>query len=294
MALPVNPVAFVLPQLNASLELSEALSIVGEYTAPDAYALPTITLTMPAIQFNGGLFQLALTDSNINTLVNPATEAVYVSEKITYYADDLKFPVLKNDANVLLKDLPVVNGAVPLGKQLRQREESDRRNLPESMIHELAFQLTGVSKMDDQLVNGAVLKDAIRTYLDSALPTFIKAQLGNCNGKTQNISGASDMPTRANVPRELFMQIVESVVGGVDPSTGIAKSSRLNSLFDSSNLSGDRYGITLIAGDTLRFSITISPRSTVGEVSDDVDVIVDGLPHAKQEARTVELVITLV
>jgi hypothetical protein len=49
----------------------------------------------------------------------------------------------------------------------------------------------------------------------------------------------------------------------------------------------------LIAGDTLRFSITISPYSASGVVA-DVDVIVDGLPEPKQEARTVELVITLV
>jgi hypothetical protein len=220
---------------------------------------------------------------------------VYVSEKITYYADDLKFPTLATDAGIPLKDLDVVNGAAHESKILRQREESDRRNLPESMVHELAFQLTGVSKMDDQLVNGAALKDAIRTYLDSALPTFIKAQLGNCNGKTQNISGASDMPTRANVPRELFMQIVESVVGGVNPSTGLARSSRLNELFASGNYdsAAGRYGIKLIAGDTLRFSIAISPYSVAG-VAQDVDVIVDGLPEPKQEARTVELVITLV
>jgi hypothetical protein len=216
----VEPVAFVLPTLNASFALAEALSIVGEYTPPAAYALPTITLTMAASKFNGGLFQLALTDSNINTLASPATEAVYVSEKITYYADDLKFPTLANDAGIPLKDLPVVNGAVPESKTIRQREELNKHNLPESMVHELAYQLTNVSKMDDQLVNGEALKDAIRTYLDSSLPTFIKAQLGNCNGKTQNISGASDMPTSANVPRELFMQIVDSVVGGVNPSTG--------------------------------------------------------------------------
>ena len=221
---------------------------------------------------------------------------MYVSEKITYYANDGvdKFPLLKNDANVLLKDLPVVNGNVHVSKTIRQREELNKQSLPESMIHELAYQLTGVSKMDDQLANGEALKTAIRTYLDSALPTFIKAQLGNCNGKTQNITGASDMTGSANVSRELFMQIVKSVVGGVNPSTGSMKSSRLNNLFESSNLSGGRYGIKLIAGDTLRFSIKIAPFSTVGEVSDDVDVIVDGALHPKQEARTVELVITLI
>jgi hypothetical protein len=67
----------------------------------------------------------------------------------------------------------------------------------------------------------------------------------------------------------------------------------LNSLFDGSNLVGGKYGIKFIAGDTLHFSITISPFS-VGGVAQDIDYIVDGVQHVKQEARTVELVITMV
>jgi hypothetical protein len=281
---------FVLPALNASYELLQALSIIGDYTAPAPFALPTITLSMPASQFNDGLFQLALTDSNINTLVNPASEAVYFSEKITYYANESKFPLLKNSGNMLLKDLPVVNGTAL--KPLRQRNAGVDR-LSDSMIHELAYQLIGVSLMDDQIANGATLKASIDDYLTTALPAFVRSQLANCNGKTQNIAGASDLTTRANVSRELFMQIVESVVGGVNPATGSAKSSRLNSLFADSNLAGGKYGIKFIAGDTLRFSITIAPYS-VGGVVQDVDYIVDGVQHAKQEARTVELVITMV
>jgi hypothetical protein len=280
---------FVLSTLNASYELSQALSIVGNYTAPDIFALPTITLSMPASQFNDGLFQLALTDSNINTLVNPATEAVYYSEKITYYANNAKFPLLKNSGNVLLKDLPVVNGAAV--KPLRQRNAGADR-LSDSMVHELAYQAIGVSLMNDQLANGVALTSSIDDYLTTALPAFVKLQLANCDGKTQNIAGASDLTTRANVSRELFMQIVESVVGGVT-GTGAAKSSRLNSLFADSNFAGGKYGIKFIAGDTLRFSITISPFS-VGGVVQDVDYIVDGVQHVKQEARTVELVITMV
>jgi surface protein len=293
-AAPTGPVlmpcAFVLPQLNASYELSQALSIIGDYTAPAPYALPTITLSMPAWLFNDGLFQLQLTDSNINTLANPATEAVYFSEKITYYADPEKLPLLKDYANVLLKDLPVINGAAL--KPLRQRV-TGVDGLGASMIHELAYQLIGVSLMDDQIDNGAALKASIDEYLTTSLPSFVRLQLANCNGKTQNIAGASDLTTRANVSRELFMQIVESVVGGVNPVTGTAKSSRLNSLFDGSNLVGGKYGIKFIAGDTLRFSITIAPYS-VGGVVQDVDHIVDGAQHVKQEARTVELVITMV
>ena len=280
---------FVLPALNASYELLQALSIIGDYTAPAPFALPTITLSMSASLFNDGLFQLALTDSNINTLVNPATEAVYYSEKITYYADQAKFPLLKNSGNVLLKDLPVVNGAAL--KPLRQRNAGTDR-LSESMVHELAYQAIGVSLMNDQLDNGDALKASIDTYLTTALPAFVRAQLAACDGKTQNIAGASDLLTRANVSRELFMQIVESVVGGIS-GTGSAKSSRLNALFADSNFAGGKYGIKFIAGDTLRFSITISPYS-VGGVVQDVDYIVDGVQHAKQEARTVELVITMV
>jgi hypothetical protein len=83
------------------------------------------------------------------------------------------------------------------------------------------------------------------------------------------------------------MQIVESVVGGVDPVSGTMKSSRLNDLFSASNLSGERYGIKLIGGDTLRFLVTIAPNSAA------VDVIVDGAAHAAQQARTVELIIAL-
>jgi hypothetical protein len=279
----------VLPQLNASLELSQALSIIGDYTPPEAFAFPTITLSMPASQFNDGLFQLELVDSNINTLVNPATEAVYFSEKIIYYADQEKLPLLKDYANVLLKDLPVINGAAL--KPLRQRV-TGVDGLGASMVHELAFQAIGVSLMDDQLANGATLKASIDEYLTTSLPSFVRLQMANCNGKTQNIAGASDLTTRANVSRELFMQIVESVVGGVNPVTGTARSSRLNSLFDGSNLVGGKYGIKFIAGDTLRFSITISPFS-VGGVAQDIDYIVDGVQHVKQEARTVELVISM-
>ena len=289
-AVAVEPVAFVLTHLNGSFELLQALSVIGDYTAPAPYALPTITLSMPASSFNDGLFQLQLTDSNINTLVNPATEAVYFSEKITYYANQEKLPELKNSGNVLLKDLPVINGAAL--KPLRQRV-TGVDGLGASMIHELAYQLIGVSLMDDQIANGAALKASIDDYLTTALPAFVRLQLANCNGKTQNISGASDLTSRANVSRELFMQIVESVVGGVSPITGNAKSSRLNSLFDGSNLVGGKYGIKFIAGDTLRFSITIAPYS-VGGVVQDVDHIVDGVQHVKQEARTVELVITMV
>jgi hypothetical protein len=288
--LAVESCDFVLSTLSASYELSQALSIVGDYTAPDAYALPTITLSMSASLFNDDLFQLSLVDSNINTLVNPATEAVYYSEKIIYYADQSKLPELKNSALVLLKDLPVVNGAAV--KPLRQRTV-DVDGLGASMLHELAYQVTGVSLMDDQIDNGALLKSSIDSYLTTALPAFVRLQLANCDGKTQNIAGASDMITRQNVSRELFMQIVESVVGGVNPVTGTAKSSRLNSLFDGSNLVGGKYGIKFIAGDTLRFSITIAPHS-VGGVVEDIDYIVDGAQHVKQEARTVELVITMV
>ena len=291
MSVPaVEPCAFVLPTLNARFELSQALSIVGDYTAPAPFALPTITLSMLASSFNDGLFQIALTDSYINTLVNPATEAVYYSEKITYYADQAKLPELKDTDNALLKELPVVNGAAV--KYFHQRPGVSQR-LSESMVHELAYQLTGVSLMDDQLENGDALKASIDTYLTTALPAFVRAQLAACDGKTQNIAGASDLLTRANVSRELFMQIVESVVGGVDPVTGNAKSSRLNSLFDGSNFVEGKYGIKFIAGDTLRFSITIAPYSVDGVVQ-DVDVIVDGAQHVKQEARTVELVITMV
>ena len=292
MSVPaVEPCAFVLPTLNASFELSQALSIVGDYTAPAPFALPTITLSMLASSFNDGLFQIALTDSYINTLVNPATEAVYYSEKITYYADQAKLPELKDTANLLLKELPVVNGAAV--KFFHQRPGALYQRLSESMVHELAYQLTGVSLMDDQLENGDALKASIDTYLTTALPAFVRAQLAACDGKTQNIAGASDLLTRANVSRELFMQIVESVVGGVDPVTGNAKSTRLNSLFANTNLVGGKYGIKFIAGDTLRFSITIAPYSEDGVV-EDVDVIVDGAQHVKQEARTVELVITMV
>ena len=269
----VEPVAFVLPQLNASFELAQALSILGEYTAPEVYALPTITLSMPASQFNDGLFRLKLTDSNIHTLANPATEAVYHSEKITYYADQSKLPELKDINQVLLKDLPVINGATVPAKRLRQRVP-DVDGLAASMVHELAFQATGVSLMDDQLDNGVALKASIDQYLTVALPAFVRVQLANCDGKTQNLDGTTDLETRANVSRELFMQIVESVVGGVDPVTGNAKSSRLNSLFAESNLAApETYGIKFIAGDTLRFSITIAPRSIEGEgvTAEDID-----------------------
>ena len=288
----VNPVAFVLPTLNASHTLFAALAVSGIYNPPAAFdVLPTITLSMPAASFNGGLFQLKLTDSNINTLASPATEDVYVREKITYYADQTKFPLLKDTANVLLKDLPVVNGAAPDAKTIRQRPGAV--NLPESMVHELAYQLTGVSLMDDQLSNGDALKTAIRTYLDDTLPAALKVKLTECNGKTQNLT--QDLIDQTNIPRELFMQIVESVVGGVDPVTGYMKSSRLNDLFDASNYDAatEKYGIKLIAGDTLRFLITISPYAVAGVVQ-DVDVIVDGVQHVKQQARTVELVITMV
>ena len=291
----VNPVAFVLPTLNASYELFEALRIFGTYNPPAAFdVLPTITLSMPAASFNGGLFQLKLTDSNINTLASPATEDVYVKEKITYYADQSKFPLLKDTANVLLKDLPVVNGAAPVAKTIRQRPGA--LNLPESMVHELAYQLTGVSLMDDQLNNGDALKAAIRTYLDDTLPAALKVKLTQCNGRTQNLT--QDLIDQTNIPRELFMQIVESVVGGVDPVTGFAKSSRLNDLFDASNYDSatQKYGIKLIVGDTLRFLITISPYAVAGVVQ-DVDVIVDGKAQSTvypQQARTVELIIALV
>ena len=281
---------FVLPALNASFELGDVLHILGEYTAPDAYALPTITLSMSASLFNDGLFQLALTDSYINTLVNPATEAVYHSEKITYYTNDLKFPTLKNTANVLLKDLPVVNGATVPAKRIRQRNaETDR--LAASMVHELAYQAIGVSLMDDQLDNGEDLKAAIDNYLTTALPAFVKSKIADANGKTQNISAVSDSDGRDNVPRELFMQIVESCVGGTTGGEN-AKSSRLTSLFEASNLAGGKYGIKFIAGDSLRFSITIAPHSVDGVVQ-DIDYIVDGAGHPVQEARTVELIISM-
>jgi hypothetical protein len=102
---------------------------------------------------------------------------------------------------------------------------------------------------------------------------------------------------RNNVPRELFMQIVESVVGGVDPVAGSMKSSRLNDLFNASNYDAatEKYGIKLIVGDTLRFLITISPYAVAGVVQ-DVDVIVDGVAQSTvyaQQARTVELIISL-
>ena len=276
---------FVLSAFNASLELFEALRIFGTYNPPAAFdVLPTITLSMPVASFNGGLFQLELTDSNINTLASPATEDVYVREKITYYADQTKFPLLKSSTNVLLKDLPVDNGTAPAEKTLRQR--STAKSLPESMVHELAYQLTGVSLMDDQLSNGIALKTAIRDYLDAQLPAALKVKLTECNGKTQNLD--RNLLTQANIPRELFMQIVESCVGDRH-GTHLAKSSRLNTLFHSSNYTPltNRYGIKFIAGDTLRFLITIAPNSTA------VDVIVDGKSHDVQEARTVEVIITM-
>jgi hypothetical protein len=277
---------FVLSTLNASYDLFQALSITGNYTPPAAYdALPTITLPMSASLFNDGLFHLELVDSNIHTLLDSATEAVYFSEKIIYYADQSKFPELKDTANVLLKDLAVVNGAtVPAGKTIRQRPGAV--NLPESMVHELAYQLTGVSLMDDQLSNGDALKTAVRNYLDATLPLALKTKLTECNNKTQNLD--RNLLTQANIPRELFMQIVESCVGDRH-GTHLAKSSRLNTLFHSSNYTPltKRYGIKFIAGDTLRFLITIAPNSTA------VDVIVDGKSHDVQEARTVEVIITM-
>ena len=276
---------FVLSALNASYELFEALSITGNYNPPAAFdVLPTITLQMSTSLFNDGLFHLELVDSNIHTLLDSATEAVYFNEKIIYYADQSKFPELKNTANVLLKDLTVDNGAAPAEKTLRQRP--DARSLPESIVHELAYQLTGVSLMDDQLSNGIALKTAIRDYLDAQLPAALKVKLTECNNKTQNLD--RNLLTQANIPRELFMQIVESCVGD-RYGTHLAKSSRLNTLFHSSNYTPltKRYGIKFIAGDTLRFLITIAPNSTA------VDVIVDGKPHAVQEARTVEVIITM-
>ena len=284
------PVAFVLPQFNASFELGDVLHILGEYTAPEAYALPTITLSMPASLFNDGLFQLELTDSYINTLAQPATEAVYHSEKITYYANDLKFPVLKDTADVLLKDLPVVNGTTVPAKRIRQRNE-DTDRLAASMLHELAYQAIGVSLMDDQIDNGDDLKAAIDNYLTVALPAFVKSKIADANGKTQNLSAVSNSEGRDNVPRELFMQIVESCVGGTTGGEH-AKSSRLNSLFEASNLAEGKYGIKFIAGDSLRFSITIAPHSENGVVK-DIDYIVDGAGHPVQEARTVELIISM-
>ena len=154
------------------------------------------------------------------------------------------------------------------------------------MVHELAYQLTGISLMDDQLANGVSLRTVIDNYITTALPAALKSKLAACNGKTQNISGASDMTDQRNVPRELFMQIVESVVGDRH-GTHHAKSSRLKTLFHSSNFAGGKYGIKFIAGDTLRFTVTISPSAN------HVDYIVDGKPHDVQEARAVEVIITM-
>ena len=276
---------FVLPTLNASFELLQALSIVGNYGAPAPFALPTITLPMSASLFNDGLFHLELVDSNIHTLLDPATEAVYFSEKITYYADDAKFPELKSNGNKYLRELPVMNGSASTSTHLRQRN-ADVDGLAASMVHELAYQLTGISLMDDQLANGVSLRTVIDNYITTALPAALKSKLAACNGKTQNISGASDMTDQRNVPRELFMQIVESVVGDRN-GTHLAKSSRLNTLFHSSNFAGGKYGIKFIAGDTLRFTVTISPSAN------HIDYIVDGMPHAVQETRAVEVIITM-
>jgi surface protein len=276
---------FVLPALNASFELLQALSFVGNYDAPDTFALPTITLPMSASQFNDGLFHLELVDSNIHTLTETTTEAVHFSEKIIYYTDNSKFPILKSIGDKHLREVAVVNGSAHASTHLRQRN-ADADGLGASMVHELAYQLTGVSLMDDQLANGVSLRSVIDDYITTALPASLKSKIADCNGKTQNISGASDMTDRRNIPRELFMQIVESVVGDRH-GMHVAKSSRLNTLFHPTNLAGGKYGIKFIAGDTLRFTVTISPSANA------IDYIVDGMPHAVQEARAVEVIITM-
>ena len=291
----MSTIAFVLTGFEATMTTLSALIITGDYTPPTAYDLPTITCAMPAASFNNRLFQVELDDSEIANLHDAGapggvvlSEAVYLSEKMKFYGDKDKFPVLTNSANpsVLLEDLPVVNGSAPAATVIHQRPGAANASLGYSIPHELAYQATGLSLMNDQLQNDGAIHDEVDIFLNLTLPAHIKAIIQNADGKTQNIDIGTDDDSDLNVMREIVFQMVESSIG--DRNTGQnSNNDRLLDLFKSANAVAGKYAITFIAGDSLRFKLTINPHADV------IDHLHDGATTQSQEARSVEVILQL-
>jgi hypothetical protein len=290
------PIDFTLLGLDAE-QTSAILEMAGDYTAPAAFTLPTVTMKMNATDF-GSFLKLELTEvgNQLAHIPHPGSEALYFSEDITFHIDETLWPNLQsNEATPkLLSNLPLVNTPIQSNDPVYIDQRTlDTDYIGPSIVHEQALQLTNARYMDDQVSNKAALEGAIEAYLApggagvSTLLGFIRAQLALASGQTN--SDHAD----TNVGRELFMMVVESSVGGLAPGVS-ATNDRVQRLFSTdqgatSNAVDDngvlKHAFFFEAGDSIRFSVTF--KGTQNEH------LQDGAIVRQMEDRAVEIILQL-
>jgi hypothetical protein len=288
-----DPIKFILPGLDAE-QTSDILLILGDYTAPSAYVLPTVTVKMYPSQFND-LIKLELTeaDNELHRLPHPASKSLYVAENIKFHVDATAFPNLQShagDGAQQLKDISLKNGSIASSHvDYIDQRNAEQDSTATAILHEQALMVTGSRYMEDQVSNRVALEGVINDYLaydgvgTDTLLGFIRAQLALAHEKTNQ-----NDTTTANHGRELFMQVVENSVGGLDAGAA-AHNDRVQRIFGTattppvSTAVNGKHALLFQAGDSVRFKVTFK-----GTQSEHLHDGVDALPEV--EDRSVEFI----